>query len=110
MVLYTYVMCLCFLASSRIPQSILKRQTPHFEVVLSQVAVVMAEARATRAKRGARESVISLASARGDADEMTWKVTLLEGELAVTCETWDMDESKVPGLTDRAVDISLAYV
>jgi hypothetical protein len=33
------------------------------------------------------------------------KVTLLEGDLAVVRQAWDMAEAKLPGLVDKAVDI-----
>jgi hypothetical protein len=37
------------------------------------------------AERMAHKSVILLASAHGEADEVAWKVSLLEGELVVAC-------------------------
>jgi hypothetical protein len=60
---------------------------------------------ATRAERRAHESVISLDSARGEADGVARKVILLEGELTVVRQAQDMAESKLPGLVDKAVDV-----
>jgi hypothetical protein len=47
------------------------------EVTRTQVAVIMAEARATRAERRAWESSSLLASAHGEAGEIARKVTIL---------------------------------
>jgi hypothetical protein len=60
---------------------------------------------ATQAERGAQESAISLDSTRREADGVAHKVTLLEGELVVVRQAWDMAEAKLPGLVDKAVDV-----
>jgi hypothetical protein len=52
-------------------------------VTQAQATAVMAEARAAQAEKRARENVVSLASAHGEADEVAQKVTLLESELVV---------------------------
>jgi hypothetical protein len=44
----------------------------------------MVEAWPAQAERRPRESGVSLASTRGEANKVARKVTLLEGELAVT--------------------------
>jgi hypothetical protein len=62
-----------------------------------RAATVIAEA---RAKMGAQESVASLASAHREADEVVWKVTLLEGELAIMRQAQDMAEARLLGLVD----------
>jgi hypothetical protein len=54
------------------------------------------------AERMAHKSVILLASARGEADEVAWKVSLLEGELVVACGAQDTIEAKLLGLVDKA--------
>jgi hypothetical protein len=74
------------------------------EVTWAWVTVVMAEAWTARAERKARESVVLLSSAHGEADEVAWMVTLLKGELAVAHQTQDMTEAKLPDLVDRAAD------
>jgi hypothetical protein len=50
---------------------------------VTQVATIMAKALATRAERKARESATLLDSARGEADEVARKATLLGGEVVV---------------------------
>jgi hypothetical protein len=53
------------------------------EVTRVWATTVVVEAQATRAKKVAQESVVLLASARGEAGEVAQKVSLLEGKLAV---------------------------
>jgi hypothetical protein len=53
------------------------------EVTWARAVTIMAEAQSAWAERRAQESAISLAFARGEADEVAQKATLLDGELAV---------------------------
>jgi hypothetical protein len=57
----------------------------------------MVEAWPAQAERRARESGVSLASTRGESNEVARKVTLLEAQ--------DMGEAKLPGYANRAVDV-----
>jgi uncharacterized protein YigA (DUF484 family) len=50
----------------------------------------------------AKERAILLASAHGEADEVAWKVSLLEGKLAVARQAWDAAEAELPNLVDKA--------
>jgi hypothetical protein len=74
------------------------------EVSWARAAAIMAKAWAARAERMARESVILLASTHGEANEVAWKVSLLEGEFAFVRKTQDMVEAKLLSLVDRAAD------
>jgi hypothetical protein len=48
----------------------------------------------------ALEKTIPLASARGEADEVAQKISLLEGKLEVACQAWDGVEAKLSGMAD----------
>jgi hypothetical protein len=46
-----------------------------------------------------------LAFARGEADEVAQKVSLLKGELAAACQAQDATEAKLLDLVDKAAAI-----
>jgi hypothetical protein len=51
------------------------------------------------------ESTAALASAHGEAEDLAQRVALLEGELAVVCQSRDMTKEKSRGWTDAVADI-----
>jgi hypothetical protein len=64
---------------------------------------VLAGSRATRAKRVNQERVVLQTSARVEADEAIWSVSLLEGELVGARRAQDAAEGKLPSLVHKAV-------
>jgi hypothetical protein len=69
-----------------------------------------AEARAALAEREAWERVLrveaksasALASGRGEAEDLAWRMALIEGDLAEVCQARDMAEENSQGLSDAA--------
>jgi hypothetical protein len=74
------------------------------EVTRAWAVAIMAGARAAQAESMSQESAILLGSTRGEADEASRKVSLLDGELAVARLAWDTDEAKLSSLVDKASD------
>jgi chromosome segregation ATPase len=83
----------------------------------AEASIKEAEAKATSTEREARErlskveaeSTASLASARGEASELTLRVAFLEGELADACQTLDTTEVNFQELSDGAVDVNRTW-
>jgi hypothetical protein len=74
------------------------------EVTRARAVAIMAGARAAQAESMSQESAILLGSTRGEADEASRKVSLLDGELAVARLAWDTTEGKLSSLVDKASD------
>jgi hypothetical protein len=73
------------------------------EVTQARVVVIKARARTTRSERMAQEKAALLAFARGEANEAAQMVSLLNSELAATCQAWIIAKGKFPDLVDRVV-------
>lgn len=74
------------------------------EVTQVRAATIMVDAWATWAEKMTQENVVLLSSTHGEASEVAWKVSLLEGELTVACQARDTAEAKLLGLIDGAAD------
>jgi hypothetical protein len=72
------------------------------KVTPAWATAIMVGARIAWVDRMALEKTIPLASARGEADEVAQKISLLEGKLEVACQAWDGVEAKLSGMADWA--------
>jgi hypothetical protein len=76
------------------------------ELTQAWVAAFMVGARTTWAEGMAPKKVIVLASAHGEVHEVAQKISLLEGELVVVHQAWDVAKAKLPDLVDRAATVN----
>jgi hypothetical protein len=77
------------------------RATLHVKATEDRVAMAKRKAR-ERISRVEAENNVVLASAHDDAEDLVWKISLLEGELREEHRAWKLAEENSHGLSDAA--------